>query len=100
MQDAGQHQQLDELERKVQEALACHGRGELDKAAVGEAYNNLAFAFLQLESLDHALANYDKAVAFAPGAFVAQGNRAAVLHKLGRLEEALEVQKQSIALSP
>ena len=98
--DGGQNQKLDELEGKLAEALARHGRGELDNAGLGEAYNNLAFGFLQLESLDSALANYDKAVAFAPGAFVAQGNRAAVLHKLGRLDEALNVQKQSIALSP
>src|SRR6201993_3303821 len=100
MQDGGQNQQLDALEHKLREAVALHAAGKLVDAGLADAYNNLGFAFLQLESLDAALANYEKAVALAPQFFVAQGNRAAVLHKMGRLEEALEVQQQAIALQP
>ena len=51
----------------MQEAVALHGRGQFDNAARAEVYNNLAFAFLQLESLESALANYDEAVAFRAG---------------------------------
>src|SRR5437879_3120564 len=100
MQDAAQHQQRDELERKVAEAVAQHAAGQLVDAGLADAYNNLGFAFLQLESLDAALANYDQAVALAPHFFVAQGNRAAVLQKMGRLEESLAAQQQAIALQP
>ncbi len=98
--DGAQNDRLTDLERKVREAVALHGQGKLDNGGLAEAYNNLGFAFLQLESLESALANYDKAVQLAPQAFVAQGNRAAVLHKLGRFEEALDVQKQAILLQP
>src|SRR5258708_18149340 len=98
--DGAQPKGLDELERKVREAVTLHGQGELGDGGLADAYNNLGFACLQLESLDAALANYERAVALAPHFFVAQGNRAAVLHKLGRLEEALEVQQQAIALQP
>ena len=98
--DGGQNQQLDELERKLREAVALHAAGTLADAGLADAYNNLGFACLQLESLEAALANYEKAVALAPRFFVAQGNRAAVLHKMERYEEALEVQHQAIALQP
>src|SRR5258708_5481623 len=98
--DGGQNQQLDELERKLREAQRLHATGTLADAGLADAYNNLGFAFLQLESLDAALANYEKAVALAPQFFVAQGNRAAVLHKMGRYAEALAVQQQALALQP
>lgn len=98
--DGGQNQQLDELERKLREAEALHGEGKLPDAGLADAYNNLAFAHLQLESLEGALANYQKAVALAPHFFVAQGNLAAVLHKLERFDEALAVQQQALALQP
>src|SRR5258708_33109973 len=98
--DGGQNQQLDELERKLREAQTQHATGTLADAGLAGADHNLGFAFLQLESLGTALANYERAVALAPHFFVAQGNRAAVLHKLGRLEDALEAQQQAIALQP
>jgi tetratricopeptide (TPR) repeat protein len=53
-----------------------------------------------LEQYDLALADYDKAIALDPLLYLAYCNRAVVLGKMGREEQAIEDYSQALSMRP
>ncbi|MGH7740376.1 MAG: tetratricopeptide repeat protein [bacterium] len=97
---------------RIQEVLALHRSGQLDKAA--EKLLELLAAFprqpqprahlgslrLQQGRVEEALGEFDRVIEIQPDFGPAYGNRALALEKLGRLEEALKAYDRALSFKP
>jgi len=80
------------------DALQCFRRALRESPRPTEARFHLGETFWQLGRLDEALAALDQATSFAPEVPDAWYNKAVVLEKLGRKQEARSCQEWALSL--
>jgi predicted O-linked N-acetylglucosamine transferase (SPINDLY family) len=99
-------------EARFNAAIALHGLGRLEEAALGyrhatqlraryaEAYNNLGNVYKELGDFTAAAAAYEAAIGARPGWVLALNNAGCLMRTLGQLDRAEALLDQAIALQP